>query len=178
MNDPHSSPIKTPKQLITVVVLAFVVPITLIILIAQLVTGHSKEGGQESSEAVQHRIKPVGEIKLAETNAPSTAAPTSAAAIAPKVVASAPAPIAKAAGADKGKSVFDSTCAACHGTGVAGAPKAGDKAAWEPRIKAGKAALYTSAIKGKNAMPSKGGNSSLSDDDVKAAVDYMVDIVK
>ena len=63
---------------------------------------------------------------------------------------------------------------ACHGTGVAGAPKFGDKAAWAPRIKQGKDALHASALKGKGAMPPKGGNASLSDDAVKAAVDYMV----
>lgn len=73
-----------------------------------------------------------------------------------------------------GKKVFDSNCVACHGTGVAGAPKMGDAAAWGPRIKTGNAALYTSALKGKGAMPAKGGNPGLSDADVKAAVDYMV----
>ena len=63
---------------------------------------------------------------------------------------------------------------ACHGAGVAGAPKFGDKAAWAPRIKLGMAALYQVAIAGKGVMPPKGGNTSLSDDAVKAAVDYMV----
>ena len=57
---------------------------------------------------------------------------------------------------------------------MAGAPKIGDKAAWVPRIGAGAAAMHTSAIKGKNTMPPKGGNLSLSDADVKAAVDYMI----
>ena len=63
---------------------------------------------------------------------------------------------------------------ACHATGVAGAPKLGDKAAWAPRLKTGKEALYASVIKGKGAMPPKGGNAALSDADVKAAVDYLV----
>ena len=63
---------------------------------------------------------------------------------------------------------------ACHGAGIAGAPKFGDKAAWAPRIKPGMHALYATALKGKGVMPAKGGNPSLSDDDVKAAVDYMV----
>lgn len=85
---------------------------------------------------------------------------------------------AAADSAAKGKSVFDASCAACHASGVAGAPKLGDKAAWAPRIKAGNSTLYTSAIKGKNAMPPKGGNAALSDDDVKAAVDYMVSQAK
>jgi cytochrome c5 len=62
--------------------------------------------------------------------------------------------------------------------GVAGAPKAGDKAAWAPRIATGKDALYKAALHGLNAMPPKGGNMSLSDADVKAAVDYMVSLVK
>ena len=67
---------------------------------------------------------------------------------------------------------------ACHGTGVAGAPKIGDKADWGPRVAQGKQVLYDHAIKGftgqKGAMPPKGGATQLSDDEVKAAVDYMV----
>ena len=74
--------------------------------------------------------------------------------------------------------MFDAACTACHTAGVAGAPKLGDKAAWAPRMKAGMDALYTNSIKGKNAMPPKGGNLSLADADVKAAVDYMVGTVK
>lgn len=73
-----------------------------------------------------------------------------------------------------GKSIYDSTCVACHGTGAAGAPKLGDAAAWAPRIKAGNAALYASAIKGKGIMPPRGGNAKLSDAEVQAAVNYMV----
>lgn len=82
-----------------------------------------------------------------------------------------------ASGAD-GKKIFDASCVACHGSGVAGAPKAGDKAAWAPRIKTGKDALYASALNGKNAMPAKGGNPALSETEVKAAVDYMVGLAK
>jgi cytochrome c5 len=72
--------------------------------------------------------------------------------------------------------VYKKTCAACHGQGLAGAPKLGDKAAWEPRINQGLDALYAVALKGKpgTAMAAKGGNASLTDADVKAAVDYMV----
>lgn len=76
-----------------------------------------------------------------------------------------------------GKAVYESTCAACHATGAAGAPKFGDKAAWAPRIK-DVAAMKASALKGKGVMPAKGGNSSLSDADVLAAVDYMASQVK
>ncbi len=74
-----------------------------------------------------------------------------------------------------GKAAFDKTCALCHATGLAGAPKYGNKGEWAERLKAGNAKLYASALKGTaNGMPGKGGNLSLSDADVKAAVDYMV----
>lgn len=78
-----------------------------------------------------------------------------------------------AAAAD-GKSVYSQTCAACHANGVANAPKLADKAAWAPRVKAGKDLLIVSVLKGKGAMPPKGGNASLSEEDVRAAVDYIV----
>ena len=73
-----------------------------------------------------------------------------------------------------GKTVYTQTCAACHAAGVAGAPKMGDKGAWGPRIGGGRDALIVSVLKGKGAMPPKGGNASLSDEDVKSAVDYLV----
>lgn len=116
-------------------------------------------------------------FKEPEASAPApapAAAPASAPAGAP-AVAAAP---AAAAGSDKGKAIFEGTCIACHGSGVMGAPKFGDKAAWAPRIKTGMDALYNSALHGKKAMPAKGGNASLADADVKAAVDYMVSKAK
>jgi len=73
-----------------------------------------------------------------------------------------------------GKAVYDTACNVCHGAGVAGAPKMGDKAAWAARLKQGKETLHASAIKGKGAMPAKGGNAALSDDAVKAAVEHML----
>lgn len=76
--------------------------------------------------------------------------------------------------APNGEKIYKQACMACHAAGVAGAPKLGDKAAWAPRIKQGKAVLYQAALKGKNAMPAKGGQMSLADADVKAAVDYMI----
>jgi len=92
--------------------------------------------------------------------------------------AAAPAAAPAKADAGKGKSVYEASCVACHAAGVAGAPKAGDKAAWAPRLKSGMAALYTSTLKGKNAMPPKGGNMGLTEDDVRAAVDYVVGLSK
>ena len=66
----------------------------------------------------------------------------------------------------------------CHGAGVAGAPKLGDKAAWAPRLSAGLDALYASAVKGKGAMPPRGGAAQASDADLRAAVEYMAAAAK
>jgi cytochrome c5 len=77
-----------------------------------------------------------------------------------------------------GEELFQQTCSTCHGQGIAGAPKAGDKAAWAPRIAAGKPTLYEHAVNGyqgkSGVMPPKGGRTDVSDDLVKQAVDYMV----
>ena len=77
-----------------------------------------------------------------------------------------------------GKAVYDRTCVACHASGVANAPKLGDKAAWAPRIATGKDALVSAVVKGKGAMPPKAGAADLKDDDIKAAVDYMISAAK
>lgn len=118
------------------------------------------------------------------------AAKTAPAAPAPAVatVPEAPAPAASAAPSEpalvasaastsdlaKGEQVYTTTCVACHGAGLLGAPKFGDKAAWGPRIAQGIDTVHTNAIKGIRMMPPKGGNAALKDEDVKAAVDYMV----
>ena len=73
-----------------------------------------------------------------------------------------------------GEAIYNTVCTACHATGVAGAPKTGDKAAWAPRIATGNAALLKSAAEGKNAMPARGGAADLTDAELKAAVDYLV----
>jgi cytochrome c5 len=296
--DQHSSPIKTPKQLIIVVALAFIVPIIIIGLISQLLTStpHDTSGDEQR---VLERIKPVGSIVIADASAPKgnmtgeqvygqvcktchdaglagapktgdkpqwTArlaegektlvqhaiagfqgkvgvmppkggnpdltddevhravvyianqagavwkepAPTAVASAAPAATATAPAqavaststtpataaaaPVVAAAAAPAtatpaatpaaggakadGKAVYEKTCAVCHATGLAGAPKFGDKAAWAPRIATGINTLHNSALHGKNAMPPKGGNLALSDADVTAAVDYMAAAAK
>jgi len=170
----HTSLIKTPKQLIIVVLLSFIVPITVIIMLAHLAIDGTRKSGA-TAETIAQRIKPVGSV-VVDPNAPAPVA-------APVVAVAAPgaaAPAAAAGGGDaaKGKSIYDSTCMACHAAGVAGAPKAGDKAAWAPRLKTGKDTLHAAAIKGMGAMPPKGGNASLSDADVKAAVDYLIGLVK
>ncbi len=77
-----------------------------------------------------------------------------------------------------GKAVYEKTCVACHATGVANAPKFGDKAAWAPRAATGKEALLKSVLAGKGAMPPKAGAGDLKDDDFKAAIDYMLAAAK
>jgi cytochrome c5 len=169
----HSSAIKTPTQVITVLVAAFVFPIAIVALLAKLATGNvsiDENNAAFSSQATAKRLKPEGTLVIAsdvtqpeEKMSDSTHPAASAA----------PAQVA-VTGADGAKTIYGSSCAACHDSGAAGAPKLGDKAAWTVRIKAGKESLYNSALKGKNAMPPKGGNASLSDEDVKQVVDYMV----
>jgi cytochrome c5 len=176
----HSSPIKTPLQLIAVVVAAFVVPIAVIAVLAHLVTSGgdvSKSHPAMSDEAVARRLKPVGEV-VVDPNQPKPAASVTVAPPAGKVAAATGKSAAGKGDAAKGKSVYDATCQVCHAAGVAGAPKAGDKSAWAARLKTGVNALYQTSLKGKGAMPPKGGNTALSDADVRAAVDYMVDLVK
>jgi cytochrome c5 len=73
-----------------------------------------------------------------------------------------------------GKAVYDKTCAMCHAAGIANAPKFGDKAAWAPRVATGQPALIAAVLKGKGAMPPKGGAAGLSEDDIRAAVDHML----
>lgn len=131
----------------------------------------------EVARAVAHMANAAG----ANFKAPEPAAETAKPAAAPASQAAAPAASAKA-DPNKGKSVYDATCAACHGAGIAGAPKFGDKAAWAPRIAQGANTLHDHALKGfqgkSGMMPPKGGNASLADTDVAAAVDYMVSQAK
>ncbi len=116
----------------------------------------------------------------ADSAATAAATPAATPAAAPAAAPAAPAAAPVKAAID-GQKVFAAACTACHTAGVAGAPKVGDKAAWAPRVKQGTAVLYEHAIKGYQGkagmMPAKGG-SSASDDEVKAAVDYMVGAAK
>jgi cytochrome c5 len=273
-HDQHVSPIKSPRQLVIVVALAFIVPIVLIVLVSQLVTG-VPHGRAESDPRVLSRIQAFGNVVMADASAPKgnlsgdavygqvcktchdaglagapkagdkgawTArltqgqatlvaraiagfqgkagvmppkggsadltdaeveravvhmankaganwkepAPIAAAAAARASTSAAPAPVATVAAAAPaaadGKKVYEAGCIACHGAGIAGAPKFGDKAAWAPRIAQGANTLYTHALGGFTGkggmMPPKGGNAALSDPDVKAAVDYMVSAAK
>jgi cytochrome c5 len=253
-NHSHESLIKTPKQLVIVVALAFVVPIVVIVLLAKLATSgriYDKDSPAMSPQEVAKRIRPVAEIGLGATGpggkilktgedvyrSVCMACHATGISRAPKFgdrrdwapriragqkklvqvalkgvgampplggasdlsdieieravvymvnaagakfkepAAPASAVQAEAAGGD-GRKVYESTCMACHDAGVANAPKFGDKNAWAPHLHRGVDELYTTALKGKGAMPPKGGNLTLSETDVKAAVDYMVGAVK
>lgn len=115
-----------------------------------------------------------------ESAAPEATAPAAPEAAAPEAAA----PAAEPAMAENtiGKGVFNKTCSLCHASGVAGAPKPGDQADWGPRIAQGNDTLYKHALEGftgaKGMMPARGGSTTLTDDEVKAAVDYMVGLSK
>lgn len=82
------------------------------------------------------------------------------------------------AAAVDGKVIYAQTCAQCHANGLAGAPRTSDKAAWTQRLALGRDAMLTTVLKGKGAMPPKGGNASLSDAEARAATDYMLEQLK
>lgn len=111
-----------------------------------------------SGQSIEDRIKPAGKVCMAGDDCAAA------------VVASA----AGASGARSGEDVYSSKCATCHASGAAGAPKQGDVAAWGPRISKGNDTLYKHAIGGFNGMPAKGLCFDCSDDEIKAAVDFMV----
>lgn len=157
-------------------------------LVATTLAFSGMTSAEEDRSAVHERIKPVGTVTVAGQKAatPPPAMAPAAEATAPAAeeasqpvvdsvaaVETAVAEVAAPAAAD-GKGVYTRACFACHGTGAAGAPKLGDKAAWGPRIAAGKEALMASALNGKGAMPPKGGQMQLTDAEISASIDYMV----
>lgn len=158
-------------------VIGVLVAIALVLIgISRLVDSGPKgarDTGDPLMQASAHeRIKPFGQVAVAgEDNSgveiQATAIP----------VAGGAAVAGAAAAPTDGKSVFDVACSACHGTGIAGAPRIGDKAAWAPRIAQGTATLEKHAIEGfqgqAGLMPAKGGRTDLGDDAVRAAVEYL-----
>ena len=151
MSDDHSTFIKTRKQLVIVVVLAFAIPIALIGLLSQLVTDIKPPGNAEAASQLLSRIKPFGEVTMADASSPK--------------------------GNLTGEQVFQALCKTCHEPGIAGAPKVGDKAAWAASIKKGYETLVQHAINGfqeaGKVMPAKGGNPDLTDVEVQRAVVYI-----
>src|SRR5512147_1415704 len=137
-HDEHSSFIKTPRQLITVVLLAFVVPVLAIVLMVQVIVKRPHADPEAMKpEAVEARIQPVGRVEF------GAAAPASQ-------------------GPRAGEDIVKQVCSACHQTGAAGAPKIGDQAEWGKRAKAGLDAMMKIAAQGKGAMPPRGGGADLS----------------
>ena len=151
----------------------------------------------EIARAVAHMANAAG-AKFAEPAAPAAAstetagaAPVAAAPVAPAAAEPAPAPVAAnaaapaaavaaapvAVGGGNGEALYKQACQVCHAAGIAGAPKFGDKAAWAPRLAEGIDAVYALAVKGKGAMPPRGGTQA-SDADLRAAVEYMAAAAK
>ena len=138
-----------------------------LIILARLVSrdpvSATRDADADFRKEVLARIEPVAKVAIAGADNSALAAP---------------APVQTAAVDLGGEEVFNQACVACHGAGIAGAPKAGDKAAWAPRIAEGAETLHKHALMGytgKNGvMPPKGGRTDLSDQSIMNAVDYMI----
>ena len=148
----HQSLIRTPKQLVVAVTGFFLVIVLGIILLVSFVTtapvtGAGTDG--QSAEAVTNRMRPVAEegFTLVDANAPRVL--------------------------QTGAAVYAATCAACHDSGMAGAPKTGDNGGWGARLAQGYDTVLKHAIEGIRAMPAKGGNPDLDDIEVARAVVFM-----
>ncbi|HCZ14474.1 MAG TPA: cytochrome c5 family protein [Candidatus Accumulibacter sp.] len=137
-----------------ILMITVVIAIVLIVVIWPLSMVGKGSVATGNSDDVYVRILPVAKVELGRAPAAADGRPRD------------------------GAAVYNSVCMACHASGVAGAPKAGDKAAWAPRIATGSAALVTSVTNGKGAMPPKGGGADLTDDEIKAAVDHLVGLAK
>ncbi len=148
---------------LVLVIAALVIFMLFAIVLAQFL--HSKVEPAQASAVVTQRISAVGKVNLKGAASPAKAAATAS---------SAASTSAAALAATDGATVYQTACFACHGTGAAGAPKLGDKSAWTERVKLGLDTLVASAVNGKNAMPPKGGNMSLSEDAIRAAVNHML----
>ena len=194
MSQHHTDPVEAnvethPVKLAIAVTVGAIGLVIAILLLASFAVGSHRMGETDpranTPEAIARNIAPFVTTAVDPTKAaPATttaavATPAAKTANAPVVAMAIPAAMPAGASAPAGgEGVYKAGCIACHATGVAGAPKLGDKGLWGPRIAKGKPTLYDHALKGFNAMPAKGGNTALSDADVKAAVDYLVAQVK
>jgi len=141
--------------------------------IGRAVVYMANQGGAKFDEP--KAAAPVAVEAAPAANAAPAATTDAAPAVAAAVAVAVAAPVA--AKADAAPALYAQTCSVCHAAGVAGAPRLGDKAGWAPRITAGIDGLTASAIKGKGAMPPKGG-SAASEAEIKAVVAYMVAAAK
>ena len=153
-------------------VLGILVGVTIgLIIIARIIAANTSVANRAEDPVfqrqVEERIQPVARVAIAGQDNSSLAPPAAAAAVA-----------ATAAADLTGEQIYNQACVACHGAGVAGAPKFGDKAAWAPRIAQGMDTLHTHALQGYQGkagyMPPKGGRTDLSDQSVMNGVDYIV----
>lgn len=149
---PHESPVKTPGQLIAVVIASFAIPIALIVLFASYANHAFRSGAGTdalSDQQVAARIAPIAQVEVKDANAPRTY--------------------------KTGEEVYKAVCVTCHGTGAAGAPKFGNKDDWAPRIAQGYDTLLKTALSGKGAMPPRGGTNpdDVSDYEIARAIVYM-----
>src|SRR5258706_13863379 len=136
----HSSLIKTPQQLIVVVLLAFLIPVIGIVMIASFATGGLKVDSNNydaSAAAVAERLKPIGTVVIGEVPVPAAGAQPAGATPAVKSASGEAGRAAAAGGTGAGKRIYDTACNAGHPAGIAGAPKNGDKAARKPSISTG-----------------------------------------
>jgi cytochrome c5 len=148
-HDSHEGPIKTPRQLIWVVTLSFIVPVLVIIALVNFVASGAKPAAGTNAlqaEAVDQRIAPLARVVLKDAS--------------------------DVASLKTGEQVYQAQCSACHNSGAAGAPKLGDAAAWAPRLATGYEALLNSVLKGKGAMAAQGGGDH-SDFEIARAVVYL-----
>lgn len=140
---------------------ASIIGVVLVLAINSVVAGALKGAPADmGDEAIAARIAPVAQLNTGAAIVPAATA----------AVAAAPA----AGGTRSGEEVYTAQCAMCHATGAAGAPKVGNAADWGPRAATGIDALMNSALNGKNAMPARGLCAACSDDELKDAVEYMV----
>lgn len=130
------------------IMIAAIAAAVLLVIVAIPLSGIGKGARPAADDAVAARIAPVAQFDL-------------------KLAA------AGGGGPKTADSIYNGVCSACHGTGAAGAPKKGDKAAWGPRLKAGIDALVKSAVAGKGAMPPKGGAGDLTDAEIKSVIELM-----
>ena len=161
----------TDRQFMTVFVAvmgSLVIIGVLAFIMARIIAGENTGQSDDpiAQKQVELRIAPVGQVYVGSVPPEALVA---AAGGADSEAGS------EGAGFESGEDIYSAVCAACHGTGAAGAPKLDDKAAWSGRLTQGVDVLYQSAINGKGAMPPKGGRADLSDDDIKMTVDYMME---
>ena len=149
---------KTVYRSIIGVMAVLVVVALVFYFIADIVTSDIDAGGDARQARVEENIKPVGQVNVGSVPAPASGAAAETVAAGPR----------------SGDQVYNASCLACHSTGVAGAPKLGDQAAWTARVAKGLDGLLATAVSGINAMPPKGTCADCSDEELKAAIEYIL----